>query len=144
MQSIANLTSTSELWFGISFCALLAFAFGADNSAKRLGLTVIDSTKTTTRRDFSLIDFVKLVLAVGLVLAVWYILKRLDFWVTVAALFALCAYIWATGYQSKIRTLQRAGLSTVASVGLVFLFTIATSSLLIGLAISAWAKRGAP
>ena len=144
MQSIANFTSSSELWFGISFCALLAFAFGADNSAKRLGLTIIDSTKTTTRRDFSLIDFVKLVLVVGLVLAVWYMLKGLDFWVTIAMLFALSVYIWATGYQSKIRTLQRAGLSSVASVGLISLFTIATSSLFIGLAISAWAKRGAP
>ena len=143
MQLIANLTSTSELWFGISMCALLAFAFGADNSAKRLDLTVIDSTKTTTKRDFSFIDSVKLVLAIGLALAVWYILKRLDFWVTVALLFALCVYIWA-GYQSKIRTLQRAGLSTVVSVSLISLLTIATTSLLIGLAISAWAKRGAP
>jgi hypothetical protein len=144
MQSIANLTSSSELWFGISFCALLAFAFGADNSAKRLGLTVIDSTKTSTRQDFSLLDFVKLVLGVGFVLAVWHILERLEFWVTIATLFALCVYIWVTGFQSKIRKLQRAGLSSIASVGLISLFTFATSSLFIGLAMSAWAKRGAP
>ena len=144
MQSIANVFLSSSAWLAISFAALLAFAFGADYSAKRLGMTIIDSTKDAGQKTFSPVDMIKLILVISLTLALLYLLKRLDFWVTAALIFALCAYIWLTGYRSKIEVLMRAGLPTFQSIVLTSLFTVAASSLFVGLTISAWNKYGAP
>jgi hypothetical protein len=143
MHSFASFISNPQVWFGISLAAFLLFAFRVDNAARGLGLTVIDPTKTAAKRDFSLLDLAKIALVIGSVLAVWYTLKKLDFMVTLALLFVLCAYLWITGYRSKIRKLQRTGLSSIENATLLSLFTLSTSSLFIGLVMSAWKSHGA-
>ena len=71
-------------------------------------------------------------------------LKQLDFVVTLAVLLILCLYIWFTGYRLKIRRLQKLGLAAADNAILLSTFTLAISSLFVGLAFSAWVQRGAP
>jgi hypothetical protein len=144
MQSVASIASNPQVWFGLGVGALLLFAFRIDNAARGLGLTVVDPTKSSEKRDFSLLDSVKFVLVVAPLLAALYVLKQLEFVVTLAGLLILCLYIWYTGYRLKIRRLQNHGLAPAENVILLSTFTLAISSLFVGLAISAWIHRGAP
>jgi hypothetical protein len=144
MQAVANLTSNPQVWFGLALGAFLLFAFRVDNAAKGLGLTVVDPAKGDGKRDFSLLDLAKFALVVVPMLAVLYVLKQLDFVVTLVVLLILCLYIWLTGYRLKIRRLQKLGLAAVENAVLLSTFTLAISSLFVGLAISAWIQRGAP
>ena len=143
MHSFASFISNPQVWLGISLATFLLFAFRADNAAKGLGLTVVDSTKTAAKRNFSLLDLAKIALVIGSSLAALYTLKKLDFLVTLALLFVLCAYLWITGYRSKIRKLQKTGLRSIENAILLSLFTLSTSSLFVGLAMSAWKSHGA-
>lgn len=144
MQSVATMTSNPQVWFGIALAAFLLFAFRSDNAARGLGLIVVDPTQTAERKNFSLFDFAKFVLIVVPLLAVLLTLKKMDFVVTLAVLSGVCLYMWLTGYRSKIRRLQKLGLAPAENAILLSAFTLAISSLFVGLAISAWIKRGAP
>ena len=144
MQSLANLTSNSQIWLGVSLAAFLLFAFRADNAARGLGLTVVDPTKAAKQKNFSLIDVAKLGLVVVPILAVLYVLKQVNFAVTLSLMLVLCMSLWHTGYRSRIRRLQTLGLPTAETVILLSTFTLAISSMFIGIAIAAWVKRGAP
>jgi hypothetical protein len=144
MQSVATLTSNPQVWFGLALGAFLLFAFRVDNAARALGLTVVDPEESGEKRSFSLRDLAKLSLVVVGLLAVLYVLKRLDFLATLAVLLTICLYIWFTGYRSKIRRLQNLGLAATENAVLLSAFILAISSLFVGLAISAWLQRGAP
>ena len=144
MQSVAKLISNPQIWFGVSAAAFLLFSFRADNAARGLGLTVVDPTKTAPQRDFSLLDVAKLASVIVPVLAVLYVLKQVNFAVTLFLLLVLCMYLWFTGYRLKIRRLQALGLSTAESAILLSTFTLAISAMFIGLTIVNLAKRGAP
>ncbi|QOW22024.1 hypothetical protein [Novilysobacter avium] len=144
MESFANLASNPKLWFGVSLAAFLLFAFRADNAAKGLGLTVVDPTTSDAKPKFSLLDVAKLGLVLAPILALLYVLKQISFVITLSLLLALCMYLWFTGYRSKIRRLQTLGLTAAERNILLSTFTLAVSSIFIGLAISAWIKRGAP
>ena len=144
MQSVATITSNPEVWFGLAVGAFLLFAFRVDNAARGLGLTVVDPTKSGEKRDLSLLDLAKFALVIVPLLAALYVLKQLDFVVTLSVLLILCLYIWFTGYRLKIRRLQKLGLAAAENAILLSTFTLAISSLFVGLAISAWVQRGAP
>lgn len=144
MQAVATIISNPQAWFGLAFAALLLFAFRANRAAKALELTVVDQTRKREKQAFSLLDAGKLVVLVAALLAMLYALKRLDFVVTLAVIIGLCLHTWLTGYRSKIRRLQKLGLSATDNAILIATFTTAVSSFFVGLAMFAWIQHAAP
>ena len=144
MESIEYLISTPHTWYALSLCALLLFAFRADSAATGLGLTVVDPGQDSASTGFSFRVMLPFAAIFASILVVLYVLKRAEFLLTLATLFAICSYIWLTGYRTKIRLLRAAGLSSGNTVVLVSLYTAFTASLFAALAMSAWARHGAP